>query len=355
MKFSTTAEVLLAALKPVLPALGRDHLLEKVAVNLDGSTITILATNHEITLKSVSEVVAELEGAVLIPAKKLSSILSNLQGKSTINLTKDGDTLLIKSGRSSFKLKTGRYEDFPFPSYSDMATITIDGDSLRACIAETKHAMANQDVRFYLNGLFLQLEDDKLTTVATDGHRLATRHVPALGNSVKAILPKASVIALEKIIGDGDVKLNIGEKSLTMQSGSITLHTRLIEGVYPDWKRVIPDNDLVANVNVADLKNVLSRVSVLSNEKFHGVRMIFSQDNLEITANNPDREEAIESMDLKYSGPSLELGFNVKYLIDALSAVSGDTCTLRLKSDSAMLIESNNESTTMQIVSGMRL
>lgn len=355
MKFSTTAEVLLSALKPVLPALGKDHPLDNVAVKLEGGTITITATNHEITLTSVSEVATELDGTALLPAKKLSSILSNLNGNATITATQDGDTLLIKSGRSRFKLHTGRYDDFPEPTTAETQTVTVDGDHLRACIAETKHAMANQDVRFYLNGMLLSVSDGNLTTVATDGHRLATRHVPAAGNTITAIVPKSSVIALEKLIGSGDISLSIGGQSLIMQSGPITLHTRLIDGRYPDWNRVIPENDLVATVNVLDMRTALSRVSVLSNKVYRGVRLAFSQDSLEMIANNQNQESATDSMDVKYEGPDLELGFNIKYLIEALSAVTGDTCTLKMKSESSMLIESLDESTTRQIVMGMRL
>lgn len=355
MKFTSTAETLLSALKPILPAVGKDHPLDHVSIKLEGSTITLTATNHEITLTSTTEVATELDGTITVPAKKLSSILSNLQGNSTITAALDKDTFLIKSGRSRFKLQTGHYGDFPEVTTSTMETVTVDSDHLRDCIAETKHAMAVQDVRFYLNGMLFQIADDKLTAVATDGHRLATRHVPASGNSVVAIVPKASVIALERLLTTGDVELSIGGSSLAMKSGSVTLHTRLIDGRYPDWNRVIPANDLIATVNVLDMKSALARVSVLSNETYKGVRLAFTTNSLEMTANNPNQEEAVDSLDVEYDGPALELGFNIKYLIEALNAVTGDSCIMKLKAESSMLIESVDESTTRQIVMGMRL
>lgn len=357
MKFSTPAHEIQTAIKSIIPAIGRDGILSHVAMNLDGSNLTLSCTNHEITLTATCQVATELDGSITVPAKKLYTWVGGLDANQSVSFTQDANQMLVKSGRTRAKLSTLSYEDFPSTQDDDATVeITIDAVNLRNCISETKHAMGNKDVRYYLNGMKFEVMLNKLRAVATDGHRLSTCEVPCTGIDASAIIPRSSVGSIERILTEGDVVLNIGSSSLQMKSGGVSLTTKLIDGRYPDWTRVVPGKEGVqAYFEVDALKSALQRVIVLSNEQYHGVRLSFEHDKVTLSTNNPNQEEAIEEMDIAYDGPKVDKGYNIKYLSDVLSVIDGE-CSFYVKPESGgVLIVPSNESPAEHVVMEMRL
>lgn len=222
--------------------------------------------------------------------------------------------------------------------------------------------MANQDVRYYLNGMLFDAENDTLKTVATDGHRLAISALP-IGQNIttpcSVILPRKGVLELSKLIDDSEelVNLQIGSNNLRVNLADFTFTSKLIDGRFPDYKRVLPRNpDKPLEVSCEELRNALSRVAILSNEKFRGVRLHINNNQLKITANNPEQEEAEELVDVQYSSSELEIGFNVTYLLDVLNALKCTTVRLLLTdSTSSVQIEDIDNTSSTYVVMPMRL
>lgn len=358
MKFTTTASALQAPLKAILPAVGRQNpVLESVALSLEQDQLTMTCTNHEIRLSVNCSVATELEGFVLIPAAKFSKLIQAMGESSTLTFTVDGDKAVLKSGRSRFTLKTMPTKEFPtVEDAEDAETVTVDGTHLLDCLADVKHAMAKQDVRFYLNGALFTSTLNQLRIVATDGHRLSLRGVPCSVSDITAVVPRTSVSALERLLDEGDVELSFDKHSVRAVIGDVTFISQLIDGRYPDYTRVIPDESSnVCRVDASILKSAIQRVEVLSNDKYHGVRLVFDANTVTLSANNPEAEEAIDQIDCDYQGDVIEIGVNCKYLLDVLGVIGGDA-VISLKDGSAsMRIESDGESPAVHVVMPMRL
>lgn len=328
-------DALLAPLQSVSGIVERRHtlpILSNVLLEKQGENLTLIATDIEIQITTHSENVGGSgDGCVTVAAKKLQDILRSLPESSEITLDLEDKRLLVKAGRSRFSLQTLPAEDFPrmVITEGESKTITMTQKDFRHLISKTQYAMATQDVRYYLNGLMLMVEGKQLRCVATDGHRLAFNcmEIDADLPRQEMILPRKTVLELNRLLSENDepLEITVGANQIRFSFGSVVLVSKLIDGKFPDYERVIPAqlvNHMVADRQV--LHSAMSRVAILTNDKFRGVRIILEPNTLKITAANAEQEEAQEEIEVKYEGASLDVGFNVTYLLDVFNNLGGE-------------------------------
>src|SRR5690606_12341288 len=240
--------------------------------------------------------------------------------------------------------------------------LTLPQALLKSMLDNTSFAMEQQDVRYYLNGLLLEVSTDYIRVVATDGHRLALHRekmaTPAAGKT-QVIVPRKGILELSRRVDENgeDVELTLGQNHLRVRSPGFTFSSKLVDGKFPDYDRVLPKGgDKVMTAVRNDLRQALMRTAILSNEKFRGIRLMLANDELKIVANNPEQEEAEEIINVEYKGASLEIGFNVSYLVDVLSVLSTDSVQMILAdSNSSVLIQATENSPSLYVVMPMRL
>lgn len=344
--------------RPTLPILGNLLLV------VNGDRLSMTGTDLEIEMIAHIELTEANEpGSTTVPARKLLDICRSLPNDAKIALTLDENRLLIQSGRSKFSLATLPAADFPnLENWQSDVEFNIPQKTLKQLIDSVQFSMANQDVRYYLNGMLFETEDNLLKTVATDGHRLAVCALPVgqtIPKACSVIMPRKGVLELAKLVSDSDelVTLQIGSNNLRINLGDLSFTSKLIDGRFPDYRRVLPANpDKVLEAPCDMLKNAFSRAAILSNEKFRGIRLYINSDQLKITANNPEQEEAEELVDIKYQFAELEIGFNVTYLLDVLNALKCETIHMLLTdSTSSVQIENANNKSATYVIMPMRL
>ncbi|MFQ5634572.1 MAG: DNA polymerase III subunit beta [Gammaproteobacteria bacterium] len=338
MNLTTSRESLLRPLQAVIGVVERRQtmpILANVLLVARNGQLSITATDLEVELVARS-VVDEMkaEGEITVPARKLLDICRALPEEATVNARLDGDRMVVKSGRSRFMLSTLAAADFPvIDDIEAKREITLAQADVHKLLDKTHFSMAQQDVRYYLNGLLLETAGGTLRAVATDGHRLALCEVGLVdesGAAEQVIIPRKGVLELQRLLGDDDdVQLAIGANHIRANIGSIRFTSKLIDGRFPDYDRVIPKPDgnrLRAGRDY--LRSALQRAAILSNEKYRGIRLDLASKCLKIQANNPDQEEAHDEIEVDYDGEEIEIGFNVNYLLDALGAVDADEVEL---------------------------
>lgn len=368
MKFSAQREILLESLQQVIGAVERRQtspVLGNVLIECTDSALTLTATDNEIELRASADISPDQAGAVTVPARKLLEICRHLPDQVKVSFDMSGDKAVVKAGRSRFTLTTLPVEQFPKPKPLENAqSILIPAQDLHAAMRATAFSMAQQDVRFYLNGMLLEIGQERLCCVSTDGHRLALAQMTTdvtPTEPVRAILPRKSVGELTRLLsatGDDDMaSLAFTEQQLQVSAQGVQLTTRLVDGRFPDYNRVIPiDGNKHLVVDTQSLRQCLTRASVLSSEKYRGVRLALSSGVLTVSSNNPDQEEAIDELEVDYQGDSAEIGFNVTYLLDVLNAVDSESVRLTLKDgSSSMLITPDSDSDSKYVVMPMRL
>ncbi|MEI7612119.1 MAG: DNA polymerase III subunit beta [Betaproteobacteria bacterium] len=328
----TQRDLLLAPLQSVSGIVEKRHtlpILSNVLLEKKGETLTLLATDIEIQITtSTSGATTGGDGAITVGAKKLQDILRSLPEDSEVSLTLDDKRLQVKAGKSRFTLQTLPAEDFPRMALTDgdVKTITVTQKQFRHLLVQTQFSMAAQDVRYYLNGLMLLVDGSELRAVATDGHRLAYASMPLEAGTELArqelILPRKTVIELNRLLSDSDEPLiiQLASNQIRFQFGQINLVSKLIDGKFPDYERVIPATlKNIVSLNRIALLQSMVRAAILTNEKFRGVRMVLSAGSLKIMAANAEQEEAQEELEVVYSGDPIDVGFNVGYLLDVLN------------------------------------
>jgi len=366
MKISTTREQLLKPLsyigsvverRQTLPILANAHL------KLDDNTLTMTGTDLEVEVIAVARGVDGQSGETTVAARKLLDICRALPDGADVVLVEEGDRATIASGRSRFALQTLPAGDFPRIETEawDQELAVPQGD-LKGLLDRTAFSMAQQDVRYYLNGLLLELDDRILRAVATDGHRLAKSELhlaEAAPQNRQIIVPRKAVLELARLLGDGDepVQILINPNHLRVVLGDFTFTSKLIDGRYPDYEKVIPSGTMVSlGLPHQDFHDTLSRAAILTNDKFRGVRLNISNGTLAATAHNPEQEEASDEMAVDYTGEEMEIGFNVSYLLEAVNALRGDVVELALKDqNSSCLLRSPDDGSTLYLVMPMRL
>jgi len=367
MKFAIARDTLLKPLNLVASVVERRQtlpILANVKMVLDGDKLAITGTDLEVELIGRMSLAAAGEpGEVTVPARKLVDICKSLPDGSNIEVSLEESRLLLKSGRSRFTLSTLPAREFPSVEDSiGTHQFTVKQSQLRRLIERTGFAMAQQDVRYYLNGMLWEVDSSHLRVVATDGHRLAMCSLQAelgVAESTKVILPRKGVIELSRLLLDdeGDISVVIGSNHVRATTDAFTFTSKLVDGKFPEYQRVLPRaaNKMVVGSRL-ELKDAFSRAAILSNEKYRGVRMELTEGNLKIVANNPEQEEAQEIVPVEYQGDSVEIGFNVGYLLDVLGVLSGEKVKLSLSDpNSSALVEEAEEGDSLYVVMPMRL
>jgi DNA polymerase-3 subunit beta len=298
-----------------------------------------------------------------IPARKLLDICKALPDSSDIKFTVDDSRVSLTSARSRFTLASLPAKDFPgLDEITTLQSFSIPQNQLKSLFDKTSFAMAQQDVRYYLNGILMEISPGKIKLVATDGHRLALSEISletGVNEDKQIIIPRKAVLELSRLLESGDNPANciLSQNHLRVETSSLVFTTKLIDGKFPDYQRVIPvDGNKIMEVDRETLKQSMSRIAILSNEKYRGIRLTLSSGNLSIQANNPDQEEAEEELQVDYTESDMEIGFNVTYLIDVLNVLNSEKVQVKLKdSNSSAIISDSQDDSSLYVVMPMRL
>jgi DNA polymerase-3 subunit beta len=354
MQFSIQREALLKPLQQVVGVVERRQTLPVLAnllVRVADGKVSFTGTDLEVEMIATTEAEKLADGEITIPARKLFDIVRALPDGARIELKLNGDRIALNAGRSRFTLATLPATEFPTIDEIELVErVSLPEEVLRDLMEHTSFAMANQDVRYYLNGMLLDLQEHTLRCVATDGHRLALKETQ-LESSVSTrrqiIIPRKGVNELVGLFetGDGQVELEFGRNHLRVRRGDVVFTSKLIDGRFPDYEAVIPlGADKKAVLDREVLRGALQRAAILSNEKYRGVKLELSPGKLRIVAHNPEQEEAVEELEADTVVSDLAVGFNVGYLLDALSALRGDKARLNLRDAQSSCLVQEDES-----------
>ncbi len=369
MKFDVERDVLLNPLQAVQGVVERRQtlpILANVLLRAADGKLWVSATDMEIELVAEIPLEADAGGEVTVPARKLVDICRTLPRDARLSFAVDDQRALLRSGRSRFTLATLPATDFPATDTpSGELELRVPQADLKRLIDLTQFAMAQQDVRYYLNGLLLEVGGDYLRAVATDGHRLAAADLACEtghgGDRRQVIVPRKGVLEMQRLLGtgEGEVTLILGANALRLELASTRLTSKLIDGRFPDYERVIPRLESCDKQVLLDrdrFSACLAAASVLSNDKYRAVRLGLADSLLTVVANNPEQEEAEVELEVEYSGESLEIGFNVGYMIQALNALPSNEVRLCLTdaSSSCLLLAEGRED-CRYVVMPMRL
>ncbi len=374
MKFSIAIDDLLPAIQSVIGVVEKRQtlpILSNILVNVSNGKFTITGTDLEVEITTVILIEdISLNFDFTVPAKKLFDICKNLDTGVILNFELIENKLILKSKKSRFTLITLSAENFPnLDPVTATSEFSISQRDLKFLIDSTQFSMANQDVRYYLNGLLFEIFNEELRTIATDGHRLAYACIDSLTNLIniskdsiqQLIVPRKAITELNRLLSDSDATLNvsISASHMNIVFEHLSFTTKLIDGRFPDYQRVIPATELCTKNIIADrhlLKQSLARIAVLSTEKYKAARLEFKNNNLIAVVHNPEQEEAEEHLSIEYSGEEFSIGFNVGYLVDALNAVKEDQVVLSLTdANSSCLITGLNNDAVKYVVMPMRL
>jgi DNA polymerase-3 subunit beta len=365
MKLTVEREKLLAPLQAVIGVVERRQtmpVLANVLLGVQQGQLSITATDLEVELVASTEVAVQAAGDITVPGRKFLDILRALPEKVSVSLTVEGEKVVIRAGRSRFSLSTLPAAEFPvIDDINSQQSVQVPRKELLRLLEKTHFSMAQQDVRYYLNGMLLEIDGLVLRAVATDGHRLAlceTALAAKAKTSQQVIVPRKGVLELQRVLTDeGVADVAIGTNHVRAQIGDVRFTSKLIDGRFPEYSRVIPA--LPATVIRADrdiLRQALQRTAILSNEKYRGIRVTVKKNMVTVQAHNPEQEEAEEEIEVGYEGADLEVGFNVNYLLDALAAIDGQEVELGLTdSNSSCLIRSPGTAAARYVVMPMRL
>lgn len=366
MKFSINREELLPALQTVMGVVERRQtlpILSNLLVNVGADAMQLTATDMEVELVAVLKKAFGEKGDVTVPARKLLDICRALPDKAVLKLEFEGDRAVLTSGRSRFTLSTLPPAEYPATEVGEwLAKFGIKQGELKVLLERTAFAMAQQDVRYYLNGLLLELGEKKLRAVATDGHRLALYEADIkipIKERLQVIIPRKGVTELIRLLRESEEEtgVQISRNHIRVDLGDMRFTSKLIDGKFPDYDKVIPaESSAPVLAEREALRQTLVRASILSNEKYRGVRLNMNKNSLRALAHNPDQEEAEEEIGVEYEGPELEIGFNVSYLLDALSIIRTEKVRITITDPNASaLILPDDSSPCKYVVMPMRL
>jgi len=351
MKFSIQREVILKPLTQVVNVVERRQTLPVLAnllVNASGETVRFTGTDLEVEMVAQVSVPVERDGEVTIPARKMLDICKALPDGTLVEIDAADEKAVVKAGRSRFTLATLAANEFPAVEDIDFSDkVTMPQQALRTLIESTGFAMANQDVRYYLNGLLLELRGGLLRSVATDGHRLAIADEElalGIGETRQIIVPRKGILELQRLLADAEdeLTLEVGRSHIRAQLANTVFTSKLIDGRFPDYESVVPVGaDQTLQVDRLVVREALQRVAILSNEKYRGVRLELKPGKLRVIAHNPEQEEAVEEVEVDTQVDNLAVGFNVNYLLDALNALEGESVELCFKDPNSSCLARN--------------
>lgn len=358
---------LLASLGAVVGVVERRHtlpILSNLLLEKKAGKLTVLATDLELQVSTQLDSTESGEDfAITIAARKLFDIVRALPDTAKVKLDTKDSQVVVSAGKSRFTLQTLPAADFPrVETGAGLGEpIRLPQKTLKRLLQLVQFAMASQDIRYYLNGMLLVLDGKQLRVVATDGHRLsyAETELDTTFEAREVIIPRKTVMELSKLLNDTEepVELRIGANQVTITLPGTELVTKVVDGKFPDYQRVIPVNQQRhLKANRQSVTQALQRAAILSNEKFRGVRLVMSENTLGIVCNNNEQEEAADEIEVSYNGDPLDVGFNVTYLLDGLGAVNSDEITLSLgDANSSMLLTSEGEAGYKYVVMPMRI
>ncbi|HET7922773.1 MAG TPA: DNA polymerase III subunit beta [Gammaproteobacteria bacterium] len=366
MKFEILRDTLLTPVQSVIGVVERRQtmpVLANLLISVTAEKLSITATDMEVELVAETAVQGADSGEVTVPARKLLDICRALPEGASVSVALDKGRLVLRSGRSRFTLATLPAADFPaVEDIRVQRSFNLPQKALRELINRTAFSMAQQDVRYYLNGLLLETGEKRLRAVATDGHRLALCDLATDTSDTplqQVILPRKGVLELLRLLGDSDAaaQVELGSNHVRVQLGEIRFTSKLIDGKFPEYDRVVPKGgDKLVTVDRRGLREALSRAAILSNEKYRGIRLNLETGKLRIQAHNPEQEEAEDEVEVQYQGSELEIGFNVSYLLDALAALGSDEVLLTMTdSNSSCLLQEPANQDCRYVVMPMRL
>lgn len=365
MKLTAAREALLKPLQSVIGVVERRQtmpILANVLLVAKNDKLAITATDLEVELVATAPVDVQTGGEVTVPGRKLLDICRALPEGAEVQIGQSGEKLVVKSGRSKFTLTTLPAAEFPtVEDINAGQSLELAQETLRRLLDKTHFSMAQQDVRYYLNGLLLETGKKHLRAVATDGHRLALCQVELPGGKLpeqQVIVPRKGVLELQRLMtGEGTLNLELGSNHIRIQLDGIRFTSKLIDGRFPEYERVIPQD--TTNALGADrqlFRAALQRTAILSNEKYRGIRLTIHKDTVILQAHNPEQEEAEEELAVSYKGADIEIGFNVNYLLDALGAIESEQVSLALvDGNSSCLLRQPDSDDCKYVVMPMRL
>jgi DNA polymerase-3 subunit beta len=367
MHFTIQREALLKPLQLVAGVVERRQtlpVLSNVLLVVEGQQLSLTGTDLEVELVGRVTLDEPAEpGEITVPARKLMDICKSLPNDALIDIRVDDQKLLVKAGRSRFSLSTLSANDFPTVEEGPGSlTLSLSQNRLRRLIERTSFAMAQQDVRYYLNGMLLEVQTGILRAVATDGHRLAMCSMAADIEHTErhqVIVPRKGILELARLLTEQDANVSIvlGQHHIRATTGEFTFTSKLVDGKFPDYERVLPrGGDKLVVADRQGLREAFSRTAILSNEKYRGIRLQLAAGLLKIQANNPEQEEAEEEIAVDYNGNQLEIGFNVSYLLDVLGVMTTEQVRLILSdSNSSALVQEADNDDSAYVVMPMRL
>jgi DNA polymerase-3 subunit beta len=366
MKFSLLREQVLPGLQIVNTVIERRHtlpILSNFLICIGDNGISLTGTDMEVELVTTIKHPVKEKAEFTLPGRKFLDICRALPEGANLDITTEKDQVILKSGKSRFVLATLSAKEFPSTEISKaIVSFQIKQEELKTLLEDTMFAMAQQDVRYYLNGLLFEIGQNTLKAVATDGHRLALKEIVAsieTTEKIQAIIPRKGVIEAVRLLKHSDelIQVILTKNHIRILCDGTQFTCKLIDGKFPDYERVLPkNNNNQLKANRETMKQGLTRASILSNEKYKGVRLSFKKDCIKALAHNPEQEEAEEDIEVNYDGPEMEIGFNVSYLLDALNAIKTDNVILiATDPDSSCLLLPENQENNKYVVMPMRL
>jgi DNA polymerase-3 subunit beta len=352
----THRDTLLRPLQVVSGIVERRHtlpILANILIRKDGERVSFLSTDIEVQITTHANVGSGSEvAATTVAARKLLDILRALPDGDDVSLSLSNKRMTVQSGKSRFALQTLAAEEFPTVAQAEHynATVTLPQKTLKHLFNMVHFSMAQQDIRYYLNGMLLVVDGDQLMAVATDGHRLAFSSMKIEGSFQRqeVIIPRKTILELQRLLEDIDdtLKIDIAQTQVKFTFGQVELVSKLVEGKFPDFQRVIPKshkNQFL--IGREELQRSLQRAAILTSDKFKGVRCIIEPGQLKIMSTNADQEEAQEELEIAYDGDSVDIGFNVTYLLDVLANLKVDMLQVSLgdASSSALITIPEND------------
>ncbi len=366
MKLNINKSDLLEPLTKVYGVIERRQtlpILSNVYLSIHDGVLTLLGTDLEVQVMAKKQVPSQETFKTTIPARKLLDICRSLPDDSVISFNFNDDKVIIKSGKSRFNLRTLAAEEYPlFDELNYTDEVLIPQSTLVKAFSKTTFCMAQQDVRYYLNGLMLEIIAGELKIVASDGHRLAFSKNPLDGqtkNMQQVIIPRKAAHEVLKLIDkyEGDVDLKIGKNNIKISLDGVELNAKLIDGRFPDFSNIVSDESKYSfKVDKLAFKSALSRVSILSNEKYKGIRLDLSEQLMTINANNPEQDEAEEEVVVDYTGEAISMGFNASYLLDALNVIESEIVHISFTdTNSSCLLQNPDDDSSCFIIMPMRI
>lgn len=366
MKFEVQREKILKPLQLVSGIVEKKHtqpILSNILLSLESNKLTFTATDQEMEVIATIDVESSDSAITTVPVRKFLDTCKTLEEGSQLKFSMRKEKAVLTSNKTRFTLTTLSPEDFPvIDAKSPLFSFFIPQKTLKRLIDKTSFAMAIQDVRYYLNGLLFEITPSFLRVVATDGHRLAVCGEAVETNQVEGssiVIPRKAVLEMARILEDSDenVEVVIGENYIRLILTDVIFTSKLVDGQYPNYESVIPKNcNKVLSVDKHLIRQCLVRTSILSNEKYRGIKIEISENCLKASANNPDQEEAQDEIVVDYNDEHIEIGFNVNYLIEAVSSVDSDVVELNFTdSNGSTLIRSPNDENCIYVVMPMRL